>query len=203
MSLQPFDAKRIDSHGGQLDRQCQSVELATDVRHDRRDLIRQFEGLAALRCSFDEQLDSGKLERLRGIQPERCWRNGKARQSADTLTTHHQRFSTGYQQSDAASARQYAIRTCGDGVDDVFAAIEEQQQLAIRQKLAQRVHGARELASALRRYGHSTWQQLFILDCRQIDEPNPIRKFFQKALGDRDRDCCLADAAGADDRYEA
>lgn len=57
-------AERVDPTSRQLDCQRNAVELAANIRNDRRIAIVQLKSVAAGRCAFDEQLDGRKIQRL-------------------------------------------------------------------------------------------------------------------------------------------
>src|ERR1700736_2153245 len=69
-SSSPADSKSSDAAGGELKRQCNPIESATEVSDDRRIDIAQHKGMTARGEAFHEQPHSRQTHRFTGPQSQ-------------------------------------------------------------------------------------------------------------------------------------
>ncbi len=196
------DAKRIDARRGELDRKCEAVEPPADLGGDRRIRIAQAERLESVGRAVDEELNCREREGFVRLETRRERRHAQPRQPADTLPFHSKRFSAGREDLHARSICQDAIRAGSHGIDDVLAAVEHKQHLAVAQKSAQRSKHACGIRRQANCRGNGVRDESRVLQWRQVDEPHAISGQPDRVFGDGKGNRRLTDAAGPDDRYE-
>ncbi len=185
---------------GKLDGERVAVEPPADFRHRRGGGIRQPVS-RPLGGARREQFDRGKLARLvrRGPLAGVAFQPAQA---VHALAADPEGLAARREDAHVIEVAGEPIHGSGHGRQKVLAIVEQQDVVL----LLQRVHDARQRVPArhteAERVGDRRRHELRIADRRKVDERGTVGALLGHRMGCRDRDCRLADAAGADNRYD-
>ncbi len=197
-----LQAQRLDAAGGQFEGQGDAVELATQARHERCVVVPQFVASAARCRPLDEQAHRGVGERRARRHAFAFGRKGERKQSVDEFATGPQRLAAGREHMDGGAVQDEVLGHLRGGADHMFAAIQDEQQLAIDDVGGdRRQRGQVALESDGRRDGAA--DQAGVRGCRQVDEAHVLVEVARGVLRAGDRGGRLADAARPDDGHQA
>ena len=206
--------------GGQFDRQRNAFDPAANLHHRRRVVGIQAEGRLGTGRAVGKQSDGGVLQQLAcggrvslgsrasGASASRhIGQLGQAqrRHRVRQLTGHPQHFAAGGQQLDARPGLQQRLGQAGRCVQHMLAVVQDQQQLPVSDKLAQRIghRPARRLFDA-QHAGHCLRHPLSgllqVLQRRQLNKPHAVGKAVHQLTAQRRRQARFADAARAQKR---
>ena len=121
------------SSGRQFHRERHAVEFSADAGDDARVRVAELETNATGRRTLHEQLRGRKRQNGLGFHVGIVGRTAKGVQPVDALAVDAQRLAAGREDSDL---RRRLDDICGqrcDGVDQVFAGVEDQQNLFVAQ----------------------------------------------------------------------
>ncbi len=191
--------------GGELDGECQPIEPAADLGNRRGVGVAERKGLVALQGTLDEELDRRKRSAPR-------WRRTSS-PSSGTARPGNRRTRSPLRRSGSRLVTRISTYRCvpandpvdagGDAVDDMLAAVEDQQHVLVAQILGERFEHVGRGRRQSDRGGDGAGDEAGIIEQgRQIDEPDAIARLTEALLGHRQRDSRLADPAGADDRKQ-
>ena len=198
-----LQAVGLDPPGGELDRERDAVELAADRDDDRGFRIGQLEVGAARRRALDEQPGRGKCLGGRGGERLAVRRTGERLEAVDVLAIDLERLATGREDVDLRSGLEQACDQHRDGIDEMLAGIEDQQNSLVAQMRDQARRRIARLNGEAEHGGGRGGHQVRIAQHGEIDEEHGASKGFEQVMPDRDRGRRLADAAGTDDGDEA
>jgi len=203
---QTADSQRADPGGGQLQCQRDAVEPMAqlgDLPGVR--LVEREPGRGGSRPG-DEEPDRARLGEQHRVA-DLGIRQGQWRYGADLLAGDAQRLLTAGQQADARRVSQDPVGQLGDGFDDVFAVVQEQQELATAQRRQQPFgrrgrRALRVLADAQHREDRPGEGRRVGFQGREFDQPHPVRVRPGYLVSRLDRQSGLAHSAGAHQGYQ-
>ena len=127
-SLQAVGA---DAARGELEGQRDAVDLAADVGDGPCFGVAEHRAVTAGRDALDEELGGRIVEQLPGADGQPFRRRIERAQRIDVLALGAQRFAAGRQDADLRRFPDDGLRQRRQQVDDMLAAVEDQQHLAI------------------------------------------------------------------------
>ncbi len=201
---QAFDAEQRQARGGEFDGERNAVQPPADL-DDRRCIRRRQREIRidSLRAC-DKEFDGTSLRRIRSAI---VGRYREAPYAIDVFFRRLQRFLAGHEKAHLGRGAPHGFDELGDGIDEMFAIVEHEQELLRREQRSDRLARqavARKLHA--QRPGDGRRHERAIAQCGQFDPPDPVGKVggrFDSDLRCRGlRDARLADTARADDRHD-
>ncbi len=196
---QPLDAQERHPGGGELQRERDAIQVATDVDHGGGVALAEREPRIGRPRRRDEELD-------RRVAPGRVGigrRHRQRREAVHLLVDELERLLARHQHAHVGREAPQCLDQRHHAVEQVLAVVEHEQELLRAQH---RGHGV--LRRALGRYGNAddagdrAADERRIRERGELDHPRAVGKRRRHRRGQRLREARLADAARPDDRHQ-
>ena len=196
------DPVGVDPSGGKLDREGNAVQTPADIGDERRIVFTEFEFAQAFGNPLDEQLARRIGKDVGHAEPVTLRRTIQRKQPVDPFALGAKGFAAGGENMQLRGFPNDALCQGSELVDDVFAAVEDQQHPAAAQERQQPRYRVVGIDGQAKGGGDRAGNEPRRPSARQNRQSRPGPRSPQLTMRDGECDRGLADAAGADDGDE-
>ena len=193
---------RADPHGGEFDRQRNAVELAAYFGENLGVFVGNLRAMPRRGSPFSKQARSRIGQHLACAQPRALRWPLKRTELEDLLAFHKQRLAAGDEDADPGRLLVDALRHPGDGLDDMLATVEDQQQAAAAEVTDDAVGRIRMVHHEPKGPGDRARDKPRILHHAEVEKANLTVELRREFMRQRDRNGRLADSTRPPERDE-